>query len=154
MAHCCSHQCSWLFAQPPLLLVHSSLWRLYLPGDQDSSPTSRWPHHENSLGMAYAPFNVEPCHNVVSNAAVFCQSNVPKGNSSCVLSASLVWQVERLGVSACIMGSRGFGAAKRSRKARLGSVSDYCVHHCKPELAVGHHTIWRWPDDAAFPMQA
>ena len=40
-------------------------------------------------------------------------------------------QVERLGVSAVIMGSRGYGAEKRSRKARLGSVSDYCVRHCK-----------------------
>ncbi|CAI6001848.1 unnamed protein product [Closterium sp. NIES-64] len=39
-------------------------------------------------------------------------------------------EVERLGVSACIMGSRGFGAHGRARKSRLGSVSDYCVHHC------------------------
>ncbi|KAG4968731.1 hypothetical protein JHK82_034438 [Glycine max] len=28
------------------------------------------------------------------------------------------------------MGSRGFGASKRAAKGRLGSVSDYCVHHC------------------------
>ncbi|KAE9599828.1 putative rossmann-like alpha/beta/alpha sandwich protein [Lupinus albus] len=28
------------------------------------------------------------------------------------------------------MGSRGFGASKRGSKGRLGSVSDYCVHHC------------------------
>ncbi|XP_010533858.1 PREDICTED: universal stress protein PHOS32 [Tarenaya hassleriana] len=43
----------------------------------------------------------------------------------------LCLEVERLGLSALIMGSRGFGAAaKRSGKGRLGSVSDYCVHHC------------------------
>ncbi|OMO76623.1 Universal stress protein A [Corchorus capsularis] len=42
----------------------------------------------------------------------------------------LCLEVERLGLSAVIMGSRGFGAAKRIAKGRLGSVSDYCVHHC------------------------
>lgn len=42
----------------------------------------------------------------------------------------LCLEVERLGLSAVIMGSRGFGASKRNGKGRLGSVSDYCVHHC------------------------
>lgn len=43
----------------------------------------------------------------------------------------LCLEVERLGLSTLIVGSRGFGAAaKRSNKGRLGSVSDYCVHHC------------------------
>ncbi|XP_010035642.2 universal stress protein PHOS34-like isoform X1 [Eucalyptus grandis] len=42
----------------------------------------------------------------------------------------LCLEVERLRLSAMIMGSRGFGAARRASKARLGSVSDYCVHHC------------------------
>ncbi|RZC50754.1 hypothetical protein C5167_019184 [Papaver somniferum] len=42
----------------------------------------------------------------------------------------LCLEVERLGLSAVIMGSRGFGASKRNKKGRLGSVSDYCVHHC------------------------
>ncbi|KAI3986570.1 hypothetical protein MKX01_014108 [Papaver californicum] len=42
----------------------------------------------------------------------------------------LCLEVERLGLSTVIMGSRGFGASKRSSKGRLGSVSDYCVHHC------------------------
>ncbi|EOX99250.1 Adenine nucleotide alpha hydrolases-like superfamily protein isoform 4 [Theobroma cacao] len=42
----------------------------------------------------------------------------------------LCLEVERLGLSAVIMGSRGFGAARRTSKGRLGSVSDYCVHHC------------------------
>ncbi|XP_047337166.1 universal stress protein PHOS32-like [Impatiens glandulifera] len=48
----------------------------------------------------------------------------------------LCLEVERLGLSAVIMGSRGFGGAKRRRRSssskigRLGSVSDYCVQHC------------------------
>ncbi|KAJ8749411.1 hypothetical protein K2173_018905 [Erythroxylum novogranatense] len=47
------------------------------------------------------------------------------------LKERLCLEVERLGLSAVIMGSRGFGAAgRRNNKGRLGSVSDYCVHHC------------------------
>ena len=42
----------------------------------------------------------------------------------------LCLEVERLGLSAVIMGSRGFGARKRGSDVRLGSVSDYCVRHC------------------------
>ncbi|XP_039035059.1 universal stress protein PHOS34-like [Hibiscus syriacus] len=42
----------------------------------------------------------------------------------------LCLEVERLGLSAVIMGSRGFGATRRPNKGRLGSVSDYCVQHC------------------------
>lgn len=54
----------------------------------------------------------------------------------------LCLEVERLGLSAVIMGSRGFGATKKSSKGRLGSVSDYCVHHCVcPVIVV------RFPDD-------
>ncbi|GMI85303.1 hypothetical protein like AT1G11360 [Hibiscus trionum] len=54
----------------------------------------------------------------------------------------LCLEVERLGLSAVIMGSRGFGAEKRGSDGRLGSVSDYCVHHCVcPVIVV------RYPDD-------
>lgn len=45
-------------------------------------------------------------------------------------------EVERLGVNAVIMGSRGFGASRKTQKARLGSVSDYCVHHCDCPVVV------------------
>ncbi|KAL4323741.1 hypothetical protein GQ457_11G013200 [Hibiscus cannabinus] len=54
----------------------------------------------------------------------------------------LCLEVERLGLSAVIMGSRGFGAEKRGSDGRLGSVTDYCVHHCFcPVIVV------RYPDD-------
>ncbi|XP_027170632.1 universal stress protein PHOS32-like [Coffea eugenioides] len=46
------------------------------------------------------------------------------------LKERLCLEVERLGLSAVIMGSRGFGASRKNSKGRLGSVSDYCVHHC------------------------
>ncbi|KQK15836.1 universal stress protein PHOS34 [Brachypodium distachyon] len=54
----------------------------------------------------------------------------------------LCLEVERLGLSAVIMGSKGFGAARRASKGRLGSVSDYCVHHCICPVVVV-----RTPDD-------
>ncbi|CAI5929556.1 unnamed protein product [Closterium sp. NIES-64] len=54
-------------------------------------------------------------------------------------------EVERLGVSACIMGSRGFGAHGRARKSRLGSVSDYCVHHS--QSMADHPDAIERPDD-------
>ncbi|OVA07967.1 Universal stress protein A [Macleaya cordata] len=64
----------------------------------------------------------------------------------------LCLEVERLALSAVIMGSRGFGASKRSNKGRLGSVSDYCVHHCVCPVVVV-----RYPDggdDADAPEEA
>ncbi|EEE67375.1 hypothetical protein OsJ_24676 [Oryza sativa Japonica Group] len=54
----------------------------------------------------------------------------------------LCLEVERLGLSAVIMGSKGFGASRRTSKGRLGSVSDYCVHHCVCPVVVV-----RFPDD-------
>ncbi|XP_073155306.1 universal stress protein PHOS34 [Henckelia pumila] len=54
----------------------------------------------------------------------------------------LCLEVERLGLSAMVMGSRGFGASRRSNKGRLGSVSDYCVHHCVCPIVVV-----RFPDE-------
>lgn len=54
----------------------------------------------------------------------------------------LCLEVERLGLSALIMGSRGFGAIKKGSDGRLGSVSDYCVRHCVCPVVVV-----RYPDD-------
>ncbi|XP_015897301.1 universal stress protein PHOS32 [Ziziphus jujuba] len=54
----------------------------------------------------------------------------------------LCLEVERLGLSAVIMGSRGFGAVRRGSDGKLGSVSDYCVHHCVCPVVVV-----RYPED-------
>ncbi|XP_073273178.1 universal stress protein PHOS34-like [Primulina huaijiensis] len=58
------------------------------------------------------------------------------------LKERLCLEVERLGLSALITGSRGFGAAKRGHNGRLGSVSDYCVRHCVCPVVVV-----RYPDE-------
>ncbi|KAG8069192.1 hypothetical protein GUJ93_ZPchr0005g14541 [Zizania palustris] len=42
----------------------------------------------------------------------------------------LCLEVERLGLSVVIMGSKGFGTARQTSNGRLGSMNDYCVHHC------------------------
>jgi nucleotide-binding universal stress UspA family protein len=54
----------------------------------------------------------------------------------------LCLEVERLGLSTLIMGSRGLGATKRGSDGRLGSVSDYCVRHCVCPVVVV-----RYPDE-------
>ncbi|CAA7049169.1 unnamed protein product [Microthlaspi erraticum] len=59
----------------------------------------------------------------------------------------LCLEIERLGLSAVIMGSRGFGAEKRGSDGKLGSVSDYCVHHCVCPVVVV-----RYPDDRDGPV--
>ncbi|KAJ4798611.1 Adenine nucleotide alpha hydrolases-like superfamily protein [Rhynchospora pubera] len=61
----------------------------------------------------------------------------------------LCLEVERLGPNAVIMGSRGFGASRKNAKGRLGSVSDYCVHHCVCPVVVV-----RYPDDPAVGLSA
>ncbi|KAK1391225.1 Adenine nucleotide alpha hydrolases-like superfamily protein [Heracleum sosnowskyi] len=58
----------------------------------------------------------------------------------------LCLEVERLGLSAVIMGSRGVGATKRGSDGRLGSVSDYCVRHCVCPVVVV-----RYPDEKDDP---
>ncbi|ESQ54543.1 hypothetical protein EUTSA_v10026025mg [Eutrema salsugineum] len=58
----------------------------------------------------------------------------------------LCLETERLNLSAVIMGSRGFGAEKRGSDGKLGSVSDYCVHHCVCPVVVV-----RFPDDRDGP---
>ncbi|KAI9176529.1 hypothetical protein LWI28_003908 [Acer negundo] len=52
------------------------------------------------------------------------------------LKERLCLEVERLGLSAMIMGSRGIGAVRKSNIGRLGSVSDYCVNHCACPVVV------------------
>ncbi|KAG6479092.1 hypothetical protein ZIOFF_062551 [Zingiber officinale] len=54
----------------------------------------------------------------------------------------LCLEVERLNLSAVIMGSRGFRASRKTSKGRLGSVSDYCVHHYVCPVVVV-----RYPDE-------
>ncbi|KAE8674447.1 Adenine nucleotide alpha hydrolases-like superfamily protein isoform 2 [Hibiscus syriacus] len=51
-------------------------------------------------------------------------------------------ELERLGLSAVVMGSRGYGAELRGNDGKLGSVTDYCVHHCVCPVVVV-----RYPDE-------
>nr|KAJ0196488.1 hypothetical protein LSAT_V11C700384250 [Lactuca sativa] len=64
----------------------------------------------------------------------------------------LCLEVERLGLSAVIMGSRGFGATKRGTDGRLGSVSDYCVRHCVCPVVVVRYPDEKDPAAAVEPV--
>jgi hypothetical protein len=54
----------------------------------------------------------------------------------------LFLEVKRLVLNIVIMRNQGFGASRKTYKGRLGSVSDYCVHHCVCPVVVV-----RYPDD-------
>nr|GEV87810.1 universal stress protein PHOS32-like [Tanacetum cinerariifolium] len=72
------------------------------------------------------------------------------------LKERLCLEVERLGLCAMIMGSRGFGAVKRTGKSHLGSVSDYCVRHCVCPVVVVRYSDAHDGGDASdkTPFQA
>ncbi|KAH7279458.1 hypothetical protein KP509_37G020500 [Ceratopteris richardii] len=69
----------------------------------------------------------------ITDAGIPCKIHIVKDHD---MKERICLEVERLGVNAVIMGSRGFGASKKPHKARLGSVSDYCVHHCDCPVVV------------------
>jgi nucleotide-binding universal stress UspA family protein len=51
---------------------------------------------------------------------------------------NIIRKTKELGASVLIMGSRGLGAIKRTL---IGSVSDFCVHHCEcPVIIVKHES--------------
>ena len=51
------------------------------------------------------------------------------------------------------MGSRGFGASRRNSRGRLGSVSDYCVHHCVCPVVVVRDRDERERDGSSLDMK-
>lgn len=66
----------------------------------------------------------------------------------------LCLEVERLGLSAVIMGSRGIGASRERGKGKLGTVSDYCVQHCScPVVVVRYNKEGKAADDDADDEQ-
>ncbi|KAJ8568821.1 hypothetical protein K7X08_032452 [Anisodus acutangulus] len=98
-------------------------------------------------GADWGSSNTSPTHNIeqeyenlTNNKAALLvlplvEANVPFKIhivKDCDMKERLCLEVERLGLSAMIMGSRGFGETSKGiiGKGKLGSVSDYCVHHC------------------------
>ncbi|MQM06795.1 hypothetical protein Taro_039619 [Colocasia esculenta] len=64
----------------------------------------------------------------------------------------LCLEVERLGLSAVIMGSRVVGTSRE--EGQLGSVSDYCVHHCVCPVVVVRYPDEREGDEGAGGVPA
>lgn len=98
-----------------------------LEDDFDSFTTTKSNHLAQPLVEAQIPFKI----------------HIVKDHD---MKERLCLEVERLGLSAVIMGSRGLGASRRNAKGRLGSVSDYCVQHCVCPVVVV-----RYPDDKNGP---
>ncbi|KAJ3679419.1 hypothetical protein LUZ60_017430 [Juncus effusus] len=90
---------------------------------------------------AFASSKVEALAKPLAEAGIPYKLHIVKDHD---MKERLCLEIERLGPNAVIMGSRGFGAVRRNAKGRLGSVSDYCVHHCVCPVVVV-----RYPDDLA-----
>ncbi|KAK9938287.1 hypothetical protein M0R45_015037 [Rubus argutus] len=99
------------------------------------SPTSNLEHDFDAFTAAKAGDIAKP----LKEAQIPYKIHIVKDHD---MKERLCLEVERLGLSAVIMGSRGFGAVKRGSDGRLGSVSDYCVHHCVCPVVVV-----RYPED-------
>ncbi|KAJ0112428.1 hypothetical protein Patl1_02128 [Pistacia atlantica] len=94
----------------------------YVPRNSDNS--QQQVNDESDLTDSTAKNIAEP----LEEARIPYKIHIVKDHD---LKERLCLEVERLGLSAMIMGSRGIGGAgRRSSVGRLGSVSDYCVHHC------------------------
>eukprot|EP00898_Chlorokybus_atmophyticus_P007788 jgi/Chlat1/800/Chrsp104S01262 len=72
---------------------------------------------------------IEELYDACHSRNVMCDVLLEKGNPR----DAIVDVVEQLAADLLVVGSRGFGQQKR---ATLGSVSDYCVHHCPIPVVV------------------
>ncbi|KAL5797729.1 hypothetical protein ACOSQ2_002549 [Xanthoceras sorbifolium] len=92
-------------------------------GTSGNNDDPRQESSENDLAASNAKNIAEP----LEQARIPYKIHMVKDHD---MKERLCLEVERLGLSAMIMGSRGIGAMRKSNIGRLGSVSDYCVHHC------------------------
>ncbi|KAJ1291341.1 hypothetical protein BS78_02G309400 [Paspalum vaginatum] len=107
-------------------------------GDEDSEAAAR--RIEDDID-AFTASKADDLARPLKDAGIPYKIHIVKDHD---MKERLCLEVERLGLSAVIMGSKGFGAARRTSKGRLGSVSDYCVHHCVCPVVVV-----RFPDDGS-----
>ncbi|KAI4388162.1 hypothetical protein MLD38_000517 [Melastoma candidum] len=122
-----------------VVLLHVSPTNVLFGADWGPLPQSPNPNHSPGTNSAAVPqqsqddfdaFTIAKANELakpIKEAGIPYKIHIVKDHD---MKERLCLEVERLGLSAVIMGSRGFGAARRGSDGRLGSVSDYCVHHC------------------------
>nr|GMD08436.1 universal stress protein PHOS34-like [Ipomoea batatas] len=106
----------------PTAVLYGADWGISPPADE-KDPPSPAENFADDLTSVKAGNLAEP----LVKANVPFKIHIVKDHD---LKERLCLEVERLGLSAMIMGSRGFGRGSNNKVERLGSVSDYCVHHC------------------------
>ncbi|KAJ8622358.1 hypothetical protein MRB53_030887 [Persea americana] len=124
----------------PTSVLYGADWGSVHLSDSTSPDDSEESHQKReddfaAFTAAKAAFLAQP----LADAGVPFKIHIIKDHD---MKERLCLEVERLGLSAVIMGSRGVGAVRRAAKGRLGSVSDYCVHHCVCPVVVV-----RYPDE-------
>nr|WEY07702.1 universal stress protein PHOS32-like protein [Agave sisalana] len=123
----------------PTSVLYGADW-----GSIDLSPPSETPTEESQQKLeddfdAFTTTKAQDLAQPLIDSQIPFKIHIVKDHD---MKERLCLEVERLGLSAVIMGSRGFGASRRGNKGRLGSVSDYCVHHCVCPVVVV-----RFPDE-------
>ncbi|XP_019190028.1 PREDICTED: universal stress protein PHOS32-like [Ipomoea nil] len=113
----------------PTAVLYGADWGISTPSDHAPPPPPQTAAEEEDIIDDLTSAKAEHLAEPLVNANVPFTIHIVKDHD---LKERLCLEVERLGLSAMIMGSRGFGSpSKRGSKVeRLGSVSDYCVHHC------------------------
>ncbi|XP_031130250.1 universal stress protein PHOS34-like [Ipomoea triloba] len=106
----------------PTAVLYGADWGISPPADEKDLPSPA-ENFADDLTSVKAGNLAEP----LVRANVPFKIHIVKDHD---LKERLCLEVERLGLSAMIMGSRGFGKGSNNKVERLGSVSDYCVHHC------------------------
>ncbi|KAJ3083334.1 hypothetical protein HK102_001129 [Quaeritorhiza haematococci] len=81
--------------------------------------------HSHSLLRSYA--------HRLSTLQIACKGIALRGDPR----DEICYKVRKIKADMLIMGSRGFGALKRTF---MGSVSDYCVHHCPCPVTIVRKT--------------
>ncbi|XP_078438747.1 universal stress protein A-like protein isoform X2 [Wolffia australiana] len=113
-----------VYARPPPPFMPTTDTSGYLFTDEDVATMEQYSQDLEKSVLAKAQAILQPHEHVKVD------TKVATGDAREVICDT----VERIGADMLVMGSHGYGFVKR---ALLGSVSDYCVHHAKcPVLIV------------------
>ncbi|KAG8386959.1 hypothetical protein BUALT_Bualt03G0202900 [Buddleja alternifolia] len=118
-------------------VLYGADWGSSTPTATTTPPNSSFPKiSQQQMEEEYDNFTTTKANHVAEplvDAHVALKIHIVKDHD---MKERLCLEVERLGLSTVIMGSRGIGALRSSSKGMLGSVSDYCVQHCACPVVV------------------
>lgn len=113
-----------------VILLHVNSTTVLFGADWGSSPTTTTTAVPVTNMSEFDNFTATKANHLaqpLADASVPFKIHIVKDHD---MQERLCLEIERLGLNAVIIGSRGIGGSRISGKGKLGSVSDYCVQHC------------------------